>query len=357
MLSDYYSAVRDEPVRESLGRVDIQSRRYLGNKFRLLPCLEKVIKKHCRDFRSFCDLFAGTGVVGHHFNSQGVKVISNDILYSNFISLYAWLSPQAFDSEKVARILSYLNSVRTVEENYVSRHYGGRFFTWENACKIGFIREEIEGMEDSGEIDFKEKALLLTSLLYAIDKVANTCGHYDAFRKRMDSLQELELRFPAVRQDLNRGNEVYCRDANQLVSSVKCDVLYIDPPYNSRQYCDTYHLPENIIRWNKPPVSGVAAKMPREDLKSRYCLKEAPAAFADLIARAKAKLIIVSYNNMGSRGDPRSNARISDEHIIDCLSSRGCPEYYEFDYRHFSAGKNNSLEGHSERLFCVEVSN
>ena len=56
-------------------------------------------------------------------------------------------------------------------------------------------------------------------------------------------------------------------DANELVREIRADLVYIDPPYNSRQYCDIYHLLENVARWERPEVSGVARKMPRDELK------------------------------------------------------------------------------------------
>lgn len=347
--------VTDEGTKAPLENFQIQNRRYLGNKYRLLPHLEGLMEEKCCEVRTFCDLFAGTGVVAHRFNRPETKVIANDLLYSNYISLYAWLSPEPFEESKLRDILVFFNSLEPSGENYVSRHFGGRFFTVENAVKIGYLRSVIEDMERASEINFREKAILLTSLLYAMDKVANTCGHYDAFRKKLDTLDDLELRFPDIQQENNVENEIYCLDANQLISRIDCDLLYLDPPYNSRQYSDTYHLLENIITWKQPPVFGIASKMPRRGLKSKYCLKEASGTFEDLVSRAKTRYLVVSYNNMGSRGDLRSNARISDEELVRILSRRGRLEYHEFDYKAFSAGRNNTMEGHTERLFFVEV--
>ena len=100
-----------------------------------------------------------------------------------------------------------------------------------------------------------------------------------------------------------KHNHCYNEDTNELVKSISADVVYIDPPYNSRQYCDAYHLIENIARWEKPEVFGVAKKMDRTTLKSKYCTRSAPAAFADLIKNLNAKYIVVSYNNMANKGN------------------------------------------------------
>lgn len=333
----------------------IQNRRYLGNKFRLLPELGRIVKEKCSGpIRSFCDIFAGTGVVGHYFNRPERRIIANDLLYSNYVALYAWLAPEPFRAGKMQEMIRYLNALRPLEDNYVSRHYGGTYFSMENARKIGAIREEIDVIERQEQLNFKEKCILLTSLLYAMDKVANTCGHYDAYRRKLDTLNRLDLRMPHIDQDSNRFNELHCMDANRLAYSLTCDVLYIDPPYNSRQYSDTYHLLENVMKWEKPPVYGVARKMDRSAIKSDYCLKKAPQAFDELITATDCRYILVSYNNMAEKGDGRSNARITDEQILESLSKRGNPEFFEFDYRQFTTGKS-ALENHTERVFFVEV--
>ena len=93
-----------------------------------------------------------------------------------------------------------------------------------------------------------------------MDKVANTVGHYDAFRKDLDMLQPIKLLIPSIDHLNNKNNEIHKEDANALVRKISCDVLYIDPPYNSRQYSDAYHLMENLTEWKKPEVIGIAKK-------------------------------------------------------------------------------------------------
>lgn len=130
-------------------------------------------------------------------------------------------------------------------------------------------------------------------------------------------------------------------------------MVYIDPPYNSRQYCDAYHLLENLARWEKPAVTGVARKMDRSALKSDYCTNKAAAAFAALIERVNARYILLSYSNMAQKGDERSNAKISDADIMRILSAKGEVRMFMRDHKPFSAGKSDINE-HEERLFlCV----
>lgn len=154
--------------------------------------------------------------------------------------------------------------------------------------------------------------------------------------------------------EINKNNKIYSCDANELVKNIYADVVYIDPPYNSRQYCDAYHLLENVARWEKPEVFGTAKKMDRSKLKSKYCSKSAPIEFDKLIQEINAKYIIVSYNNMGDKGAGRSQAKISDEDIISSLSSRGEVKVFEKEHPQFTTGKSN-IENHKERLFVCKI--
>ncbi len=336
--------------RSRAGYFQLQNRRYLGNKHKLLGFIEDIVNEKCNGFESFCDIFAGTGVVGSRFNRKNIKVISNDILASNYFPIRTFLGVGRLNQGVVKEKIDFLNSIETDEDGYFSTHFGDTYFTLENARKIGAIREEIESIATSSE----EKAALIASLLYAVDKVANTVGHYDAFRKRLDTIQPLRLLVPDVNLENNWNNEVYNEDANSLIRKLTPDVLYIDPPYNSRQYSDAYHLLENLATWEKPVVHGIAKKMDRDHLKSEYCLRSAPEAFADLIKNARCKHILISYNNTGESKDGRSNARITDEQIMKALKARGEVDVFERDYKAFSAGRSNG-DGHTERVFYCNV--
>ena len=154
-------------------------------------------------------------------------------------------------------------------------------------------------------------------------------------------------------ENLNGNNVCYNTDTNQLAAEIEADLVYIDPPYNSRQYCDAYHLLENVARWEKPRVYGVAKKMDRSALKSDYCTKKAAEAFEALIDSVHGKYILLSYNNMAEKGNNRSNAKISDEDIIRILRKKGSVKIFEEDYKAFSTGKSNIREN-KERLFLCK---
>ena len=153
---------------------------------------------------------------------------------------------------------------------------------------------------------------------------------------------------------MNNNNEIYKMDSNELAKKIKCDLVYIDPPYNSRQYCDAYHLLENVALWEKPDVFGVARKMDRSSLKSKYCENSAPRVFERLIKDLNCKYIIVSYNNMGLKGVGRSQAKISDIDIVRSLEQKGEVVIYETEFNQFTTGKSN-IQDHKERLFVCKV--
>lgn len=339
----------------ALNTLEIHNRRYLGSKTKLIDFIKDIVKTECGEYNSFVDLFGGTGIVGHSFNSKDKKIIINDLLYSNYISYKTWLSSDYYDIKKIKTIINDFNRQEVIENNYVSKHFGNKFFTMENARKIGWIRENIEILYRKSEINEREKEILITSLLYALDKVANTCGHYDAYRKTLNLKQELVLSIPLINDESNINNEITRLDANDLVKKVSADIVYIDPPYNSRQYADAYHLLENIAKWEKPEVVGVAKKMvDRSDIKSKYCTVAAPVMFKDLIENINAKYILVSYNNMGEKGAGRSQAKITDKEILEILKKKGKVKIFEQDFKYFTTGKSD-IEGHKERVFLCEV--
>ena len=329
----------------------INNRRYLGNKYKLLPFITRVVENECKNINTVADIFAGTGAVASAFIDK--KIITNDIMYSNYICHVAWFSSEHYSEEKVIKIITQYNNLKITEDNYMSDNFSNTYFSLDDCRKIGFIRQDIEDKFNLGYINARERALLITSLLYAMDKIANTCGHYDAYRQGVEFEKHLELYVPQPEPDVNENNVCYNMDTNELAPEIEADLIYIDPPYNSRQYCDAYHLLENVARWEKPEVFGVARKMDRTALKSDYCTQKATVAFENLIDSINAKYILLSYNNMANKGNDRSNAKISDNDIMRILSKKGKVKVFSEDYKAFSTGKSD-IQANQERLFlCI----
>lgn len=345
-FSKSFSLSKSEGVRNC----KINNKRYLGNKYKILGFIKEVVRKECADVRVVADIFAGTGAVASAFPDK--EVIVNDILYSNYLSYIAWFGNQDFSNEKLKNLIFIYNNAIISEDNYMSINFSDTFFSAAVCRKIGFIREDIEYKFKRHALNERERAILITSLLYAIDKIANTCGHYDAYRRNGIFNEYFEMLLPTP-AGIRNNNKIYNMDANLLVKRIKADFVYIDPPYNSRQYCDAYHLPENIAKWEKPPVSGVARKMDRAALKSAYCTSAAVKAFEALVSDIDAKYILLSYNNMGAKGTERSNARILDADIFRILRAKGELKVFSQGHKPFNAGKR-LIENNEERLFlCI----
>lgn len=336
-------------MEKELRFISINNRRFLGNKFKLLNFIKDVVKENCTDIHVFADLFAGTGSVASAF-SDNCKIITNDILYSNFISHIAWFSSQEVDYDKISRMLIDFNSLKTNRRNYMSINFADTYFDKAVCSKIGVIRETIDRESKCGNLNEHERALLITSLLYAMDKIAHTCGHYDAYRQTGVYENELELCLPKVGGQNHADNEFFNLDINELAPKIEADIVYLDPPYNSRQYCDAYHLLENVARWKKPPVQGIARKMNRSSLKSAYCTSKAADAFYELVQNLHCRYILLSYNNMCKKGNDRSNAKISDDDIMRSLKERGDVSVFTTDFKAFTTGKSN-IPDNQERLF------
>ncbi|MBX2078128.1 DNA adenine methylase [Campylobacter peloridis] len=335
----------------TLSSFNISARRYLGNKTKLLPFILNIINKNCKNIRSVADIFSGTGVVASAFIDK--TIYTNDILQSNYFCNVAWFSPENYDKDKIKFLLDDFNKYDKNENNYMRENFADTYFSAKVCSKIGFIRESIENLKESNKINEKEKAILITSLIYAMDKIAATCGHYDAYRKNEKLVNEINLTLPQFYNKLNINNRCFNKDANELIKEIYADLIYIDPPYNSRQYSDTYHLLENIATWKKPQVFGVARKMDRSMIKSKYCSNTANDTFVNLISNINAKYILLSYNNMSTKGNNRSNAKISDEVIIQSLNTRGEVSIFSQEHKAFSTGKSN-IKDNYERLFLCK---
>lgn len=336
----------------------INNRRYLGSKFRYLGFLQEAVRSLCQPLEAeetndktfgktfgkrfgktadarpvFLDLFGGTGVVAACMN-QDYRVVLNDLLYSNYLVYQAFFAYQKVDLTKINRLLLAYNSLdaRECGENYYSVNFSDTYLSHKNLRKVGFIRDHVDQLRDTGKVNQREHALLVTSLLYAVDRIANTFGHYDAWIQEGDLNRELVLYFPQLPSLLtNNGNRLYCGDANALLAeqgeSLQCEIAYLDPPYNSRQFGDQYHFLENLARNQKPPVEGIGRKMNRESLKSDYSTAKNPQVLYELISKLDAKYILVSYPY--SRKDHhRSTNKISPLELYTLLTTRGDVSVY-----------------------------
>lgn len=335
---------------------NIQNRRYTGNKYKLMDWISKLIKDNCFDCHSFFDVFAGTGSVSDYIFEKYDRFIMNDFLYSNNVIYNGFFLNKKYDINKIYKIKEVYNNLSSnkLRENYVSKNFGDKFFNRNDAKKIGYIRQDIENKYKNKYINEKEYYILLSSLLYSFDRIANTCGHYDAYRK----LKNIPESF--IFETINPKNisdkklvEIYRTDSNELSKTIKADIAYIDPPYNSRQYSRFYHVMENIVQWKKPKLYGTAMK-PKEENMSEYCKVTAPIVFNDLIQNLNVKYIVVSYNNTYDSKSSSSKNKITLDEIETILSNKGETKRFEKRYKAFNTGKTE-LKNHKEYIFITKV--
>ena len=190
--------------------------------------------------------------------------------------------------------------------------------------------------------------------MYATDKVANTVGHYEHFLSNKDFNENFKMEMLDLEKKIK--STIYSEDANELAKKIKSDVVYIDPPYNARQYINFYHVLENLMRWDKPTeFEGISMKFKRNHLKSDYSKVKAPIVFEDLIKSLDTKLIVVSYNNTYSAKSSASNNKISEKMMEKILSNKGdLVEKKVLNHKFFNSGKTDFKE-HKEFIYVCKV--
>ncbi|MDH3002283.1 DNA adenine methylase [Pasteurella multocida] len=327
----------------------IENRRYIGNKTKLTQWIKQLILSHTSSNGTFFDVFAGTGSVANALSSHFQRVLVNDVLHANRVIYQAFWGVGEVDEAKIQHIAQTIQTWQPddLPNNYFSDNFGGKFFSEAAAKQIGFAREYLGSLN----LTPKEHSILLASLIYSADKIANTVGHFDAYIKK--DIAPKPLPFDLVNWSIKEKFQIFQQDANQLVRQQSADVVYLDPPYNSRQYSRFYHVYETLVKWNKPILSGVAMKPPAENM-SDYCRSNAPTVLADLVANVQAEYIVVSYNNTYFSKSNSSRNKIELQQIVDTLNSRGQTQTFTQEHRAFNTGKTE-FSNHQELLFITKI--
>jgi adenine-specific DNA-methyltransferase len=356
--------------------------RYIGNKTRLLDFIQHRLERRGIG-GSAVDPFSGTASVGQRLKRMGFRVVASDIMTYGYVFARAYVQAHTLpaapglahevlavhgrDAPAFPDLIDHLNGIEPLPD-FIHRHFspageGGRehgrmYFTPENAGRIDHVRNRIEEWRRDGRIDDDTFHLLLAALLEAADAVANTTGVYASFVKtwQPNARRSLRLRVPAIQQ--GNGCRAERMDALDLVAGLEpFDLLYLDPPYNNRQYPGYYHVPEIIAEgWfdGAPELRGKTGLPPDDGKRSDWSRAgRCEEAFERLIATAPWRHVVMSYNDEGI---------IPGSVIERVLRTYGRAETYRRyqrsykRYRSDSDSEDRKYKGDrvSEYLYCVE---
>ncbi len=325
--------------------------RYIGGKSNLLEDIGKVIFNYTEGVSDVIDIFCGSGVVSSYLKLNNYNVIGNDIMYFAYVLSRGTTGLNKipkFSSLKISNPIRYLNELRIentdidIKDCFIYQNYTPHdniermYFQKNNAIKIDIIRITIERWKESGLINEDEYYYLLASLIAAVPYVSNIAGVYGAYLKFWEkrTYKKLEIKEPAT---IIKGDAwFYNENCDKLLVSkdIKGDLLYADPPYNSRQYLPNYHILETIAEYDYPNIHGITGLRDYQKQRSDFCMvKKVEGAFRRLIENAKVRYVLISYNSEGL---------LSTE-----VLSKICKEYaktgtfrlFEMSYRRYNNAK------------------
>jgi adenine-specific DNA-methyltransferase len=341
--------------------------RYIGNKTRLLPFILRTLKRSGIGVGSVHDAFAGTASVSRALKEKGWRVHSSDLLMSSYVFQRAYVVAEAVDPSLVdlARALSSLPP----REGFISEHFspsqpggaGGRmYFTPENAGRIDAAREELEVWRKAEKIDEDCYYLLLAAIIEGADRVANTAGVYASYMKRWQT--NAKRRFEVVPELPVRGAQpahAALMDATEAARSIgEVDLLYIDPPYNSRQYVAYYHIPEILARgWSDtvPAIRGKVGLLAGEEGRSQWSHgRRVQKLFSALLAATGARHALISFNSEGHLAPDRLQS------LLTAVSVNAEVAHYTQRYRRYRAdsehvGRHYHKDRATEHLYLVRL--
>jgi adenine-specific DNA-methyltransferase len=333
--------------------------RFIGNKENLVEKIYQILQSKDILGNSFFDFFAGTSNVGQFFKKKGYQVFSSDLLYFSFVLQKAYiknnLEPQftkllptlaiqnnLLFAKPLNLVVDYLNKIEQ-KEGFIFQNYTPKgtesleiprmYFSNENGKIIDAIRIQIEKWKEENLLTANEYYVLLACLIETVPFYANISGVYAAFQKIWDAraIKKMLLR-PIETIANDKENKVFNQNSVELISEIQADILYLDPPYNQRQYAPNYHLLETIAKYDNPIIKGVSGMRNYENQKSQFCNAEnGLTALYHIAKNANYKYLVMSYNNEGIMPESK---------ILAILEQFGKVELVEFDYLRFKSNSN-----------------
>jgi adenine-specific DNA-methyltransferase len=301
---------------------------YIGSKRTLLPTFAPILDQYLKPGATFADLFCGTGVVSGFVRDRyhGLQIHVNDLQhYATTITKAKLLQYTEGDVQEIRKHFNVMNDLRV--EGFFTQHYTDKYFSRENCERIDGCRQYIEVTEMSPNI----RTFLLALLVSSADSVANTASVYGAYLKKLKQTAQSVLQLthlPSV--GVNEGSvTVTTEDICGLNTDTVFDVLYLDPPYNARQYGSNYHILETIVKYDAPELKGITL-LPTYP-KSTFCSKARSNALQSLktvVDRFQWNVLMLSYSSDGIM-------KLDD--ITQLLLHRGRVIVYAINYKRFQS--------------------
>lgn len=300
--------------------------KYAGSKLRLIPYILRLADK--TGARTVFDAFSGTTRVAQALAKTGRTVAANDTAEWSRIFGVCFLK-NVREQSHYREIIKHLNALPG-KDGWFTENYGGdgsspvsygkdglkKPFQIHNTRRLDAIRDEIERMDLAEE----ERAVVLVSLMLALDKVDNTLGHFASYLRKWSgrSHSDLKLEVPAVRPS-RPNHRVFSADVFDLLDSVEADLSYFDPPYGSNnekmppsriRYGAYYHFWTTVVLNDRPPLFGKAGRRRDSSDETAISVFEefrrgedgeyiAVKALERLIREARSEHVILSYSSGG----------------------------------------------------------
>jgi adenine-specific DNA-methyltransferase len=247
-----------------------------------------------------------------------------------------------FPNSSLEVVLNHLNNLKPIE-GFIHNNYTPdgtnhleiprMYFTSSNGKKIDAIRTKIESWYVSKLITDNEYYILIACLIETVPFYANISGVYAAFHKKWDPRANKELKLRSINLiDNNKNNHVFNINSLNLIKEYDYDIIYLDPPYNSRQYAPNYHLLETIAKYDNPEIRGVSGMRDYSRQKSNFCVKSKALNELEIILRdANYKCLALSYNCEGI---------MASEDLKKLMSKYGRLSLKEYKYLRYKSNNN-----------------
>lgn len=332
--------------------------RYLGNKESILTEISDLLESQglLKDGFTFFDAFCGSGSVADYFKSYYDIIINDNLTWSVKYAKGRVCAPTCSFDKLGFDPFEYLNANENTVQGFMYRNYAPTesarmYFTPENAGRIDYFRNQIEDWKNENLLSEEEYCYLIACLIESVSDVSNTAGVYGAFLKKWDSRATKRIVFSKVdfRPARYKSIRTYNAKIEDIIEEVECDILYLDPPYTQNQYGTQYHLLETLVLDDNPSISKVTGSRSTAPMRSDWSKEyKANILFDRILAKTKAKYIILSYNNDGF---------MSKEYIEAAMKRYGKPETFvckKIAYKKYQNWKSQNENKHFEYLFFVE---